>query len=409
MSRYRALFFIAVVVGVALLSGFKPLYFGLYSLAIAVAIGSLWARIQTSGLRAEITAKSLFPKQGEPLEVNVSLIDGRNMTRWGLGVAVADRHTEGQAVLALTKVVDVPQRGAVWWTAELGPRRRGMNQVGPVVIEGSDPLGFRKHRRYIGSSKSILVYPRTIPFPTASLTSTGEGSRGADPALQTYGVSTTARLREYAPRDPLSHIHWPTTARLDRLMTMEFEDDSSSRAAHVVLDLEQVVHTGFADESTEEYAVTIAASLAVACLDADVPVGLLAIGESTINLAPDAGKPQREKILEALALATARGRTPVARLLLEHRSQMEPGGRIYVITPSVTSALTRLLEGLEHSGVGVIVLPLYGPSFDQWRVDSPPDGADHLPMHGSIRKGDDLSLSIPAILDRSIARQKSAY
>jgi uncharacterized protein (DUF58 family) len=192
-------------------------------------------------------------------------------------------------------------------------------------------------------------------------------------------------------------------------MTMEFEDDSSSRAAHVVLDLEQVVHTGFADESTEEYAVTIAASLAVACLDADVPVGLLAIGESTINLAPDAGKPQREKILEALALATARGRTPVARLLLEHRSQMEPGGRIYVITPSVTSALTRLLEGLEHSGVGVIVLPLYGPSFDQWRVDSPPDGADHLPMHGSIRKGDDLSLSIPAILDRSIARQKSAY
>src|SRR6202011_6346134 len=103
------------------------------------------------------------------------------------------------------------------------------------------------------------------------------------------------------PGDAFNRIHWPTTARTTRLMVREFELDPTADV-WIVLDLDIDAQAGSGVESTEEYAVTAAASLARHLLDQGRAVGLVS---QTASLPGHRGPRQVERILEVLALAQA--------------------------------------------------------------------------------------------------------
>ena len=49
--------------------------------------------------------------------------------------------------------------------------------------------------------------------------------------------SSASRVREYLPGDKLVHIHWPSTARSNQLMTKEFDATGRSEEVWLFLDL----------------------------------------------------------------------------------------------------------------------------------------------------------------------------
>src|SRR6202043_1808042 len=83
-----------------------------------------------------------------------------------------------------------------------------------------------------------------------------EAHRG-QPVDVTPDVST---IRDYAPTDGLSRIHWASTARTRRLISRTF-DTGQSADLLVVIDLRRGIHTGSGIESSLEYAVSISASV----------------------------------------------------------------------------------------------------------------------------------------------------
>jgi uncharacterized protein (DUF58 family) len=130
----------------------------------------------------------------------------------------------------------------------------------------------------------------------------------------------------------------------------------------IVLDLDAAVQAGEGEESTEEYAVILAASLANRVLEANRAVGLAAYGSfqapggvdpeplPTIVM-PQKGRAQQWRILEALATVRAGGRWPLVRVLAEMDRNLGRGVSLAVITPScdpewVASLLSPMRRGV---------------------------------------------------------------
>jgi len=158
--------------------------------------------------------------------------------------------------------------------------QRGVFPLGPTVLASGDVFGLFPVSRTVSSGGSLLVYPmmvevRAFPNPPGLLPG-GEALR-----RRTHQVTPNAAgVREYEPGDSLSRIHWLSTARRDRLMVKEFELDPLADV-WIFLDAARKVQAAIphspppqtADAlwhpwtkvelppSTEEYAVSVAASL----------------------------------------------------------------------------------------------------------------------------------------------------
>lgn len=127
-------------------------------------------------------------------------------------------------------------RAATTGTYQILCRPRGVYQVGPTVLELSDPLRFAKKRVPVGGADRLVVYPAVEhldDFPVV---------RGRDPSMNAARPEFSHRggedfytLRDYRTGDDLRRVHWPSSAKRDELMIRQFETPWQSRAL-VVLD-----------------------------------------------------------------------------------------------------------------------------------------------------------------------------
>ncbi len=263
-------------------------------------------------------------------------------------------------------VVNLAGRGSLRWDSQLDCRRRGRYTVGRVKVSASDPFGLFTRERVLGDRHEVLVYPATLELPlfkAASFDEIGLGSGFQSVNLLSPNASS---VREFYSGDSLNHIHWASTAHTGRLMVKMFDADRSSTGSKtiwVVLDMMAGVQAGEGDESTEEYAVTLAASLAKKYLDAGMKVGLLAAGDASILVPPERGEEQLWRLLERLAVVRAEGQTPVGRLLVGRTDYLRGDSTVIIVTPSVSTAVFEAVRQLRSRVDGIVVVQLDPASF----------------------------------------------
>jgi uncharacterized protein (DUF58 family) len=168
-----------------------------------------------------------------------------------------------------------------------------------------------------------------------------------------------------ASGDSQEHIHWRSTAHAGKLMVKVFDAEHSSdstKNAWIVLDMLQTAHCGEGDETTEEYGVSTAASLAKRYLDDGMRVGLMASAEQSYAIPPNSGEPHFLKILESLALMRAGGKMPVERVISE-TGRFENNCTVVVITSQPTEAVMGALRRLKNYGHSVVAVFVDGSSF----------------------------------------------
>ena len=85
-------------------------------------------------------------------------------------------------------------------------------------------------------------------------------------------------------------------------------------------------------KTTEEYTVTIAASLAQFFLRQDRAVGMLAYGQSNETVQADRGGRQLNRILETLAVLRAEGQVPLSDVVQAEMHLMPRGTTLIVVT-----------------------------------------------------------------------------
>jgi uncharacterized protein (DUF58 family) len=153
----------------------------------------------------------------------------------------------------------LPGKDIVDFKYEYFPPRRGIFKSGDIRLSTSSPLGIFSATRIFKYDDEIIVYPKTVDIRG------GWVNRIAKRSIVTqlsYSYSPTSipgitrSIREYVPGDSPKHIHWPTSAKLDKLFVREFEIEASG---HIVIFLD--CSSEYETDDQFELAVTTAASL----------------------------------------------------------------------------------------------------------------------------------------------------
>ena len=394
---------LCIIVGFA--TGFWLLFRLSYVILIAIPLAWFWTREMAKGLEVEVQRTDQRVTQGHPIEGRVWIRSRSLLPK--VWLEIEDPSTlPGHAA---RRVLTLPVRGSASWSYRTRTRLRGVYEVGPVTVTARDPFGFFRVTRTFGDAASILVYPSAPELPNfyvppANLPGEGRIRR------RTHNVTpNVSGLRQYAPGDSYNRIHWPSTARMGQPMVKQFELDPASDI-WLVVDLERTVHVGEGEESTEEMAVSVAASVARYFIQQNRTVGMITFGDRLRVDEPDRGQNHYTRMLESLALARAVGDAPLSNLLLEESRRFGRHTTVLVITPSTAEEWPLTLISLAGRGVKVAAILIEANTFGD--APSPLDVYGTLASGGvhtlTVKRRDDLGRVLSAGAEADLAPTRTA-
>jgi uncharacterized protein (DUF58 family) len=372
-----------VLLALSLIAGLSTggvLYYRLSILwALLLGIAWAWSAISLRGIKFTRSARTIRAQVGQIFEERFDIQNPSILPRLWLEVLDSSTlpGTDGSRVITM-----IQGRQTRSYLARTRLLRRGVFPLGPTDISSGDLFGLFPVKMSLPAKDTLLVYPmmvdvRNFPNPPGLLPG-GEALR-----RRTHQITPNAAgVREYEHGDPLNRIHWLSTARRGRMMVKEFELDPLADV-WIFMDAEKAIqhanpqpepdyyakdfwqrHAKMAlPQSTEEYGISIAASLARDYLRRGRAVGLVGAGQQLILISPDRGGRQLGKILEALALLRAEGTIPLRGIVETQVKHMVRGSTVVLITPTVNREAALLADYLLQRGLRPVVILLEAATF----------------------------------------------
>ncbi|HVE94822.1 MAG TPA: DUF58 domain-containing protein [Acidimicrobiales bacterium] len=175
--------------------------------------------------------------------------------------------------------------------------RRGIFDLGPLVIERLDALGLVARAKDVVPATKLTVYPKIVRI-VALPHSAGEDPLAGSTTPTAIGQAGDDffALRPYEIGDDLRRVHWPSVARTGEMVIRQNELPWQGRVT-VVVDLRDRVHT----PASLEDVLSAAASIVTACAAEHSLVRL--ITTARVDTGFGAGRAHVDGILERLAAA----------------------------------------------------------------------------------------------------------
>jgi uncharacterized protein (DUF58 family) len=352
---------LALALGLLLFSTYltavRPAYAFAYALCMLFLIAWVWPRFAIRGMTVTRHLDPGTPTVGEPFEEVLTV------RRTGFMPApwVEVRDLSGIAEYQPGRVISVGGE-PVSWKARGVYRRRGWMTFGPTSLRVREPFGLFNQEMKLGQRTSVLVYPRVRPIPDLMTPSALQVGNSQTMGAWADYPPETGGVRDYTTGDNFGRIHWALSARHGRLMSKTFEQPLTTDL-WILLDLDRNVHFGEGEESTVEYAISLAASMASQVHSRGRQVGLIANDSKGTILEPHRAVRQDRLILDYLAVAQADGRTPLTKTLAWDKIRRLPRRAIAVITPSADPDWVRLLQAVRGRRTTLIVFYLDLASF----------------------------------------------
>ncbi|MBM4464252.1 MAG: DUF58 domain-containing protein [Chloroflexi bacterium] len=415
MKENRIVFILGLVCLIAALATGRDLFYNLTYLIVAIIVLSyLWT---WTSIRWVHVTRYLWAKKAEVGRTSEERFTVRNtslLPKLWLEVRDHSDLPDHQASHVINSFGARKERG---WTVRTLCRQRGRFTLGPITLISGDPFGIFKMQRELPQTSPIIVYPAIVELPSFA-TPSGQLPGGEALRRRTHYVTTNVRgVRDYAPGDSFNRIHWPSTARKGHLIVKEFELDpmadvwlflDMAKLAQAELEWEPILEKREPAllwtkrpglqlaPSTEEYGVTVTASLAKHFIVRNRAVGMVSYAQQREVIPADRGERQLSKILETLAVIKAWGRIPLAQVLAAEGLHLVRGTTIIVITPSTDKKWVTASRHLEQRGLRVTAVLVAPDSFggeegmEEVMVELAARGT---PTH-VVRKGDDLAAAL---------------
>lgn len=359
MLRRIQVIVLAGILLVAALSTGAPFLFFLVYLAILIVGGSyVVTRFGLADLEAGYVLDRVHAQAGDVLRASYTVRNTSRVPKLWLEV-----HNPTNLPVPLPgQAISLGPRGERSWSVRVPLSRRGHFRVEPLALRTGDPLGLFESHATVGSHSTVIVYPRveTLPgwrLPPAQI----EGSH-AQPVRTPHTTPHATSIRPYAPGDAYNRIHWKSSARQGELQVKEFDLEQTADV-WIYIDLATRGHTGDGDESTLEYGVRAAASIAARALGENRNVGMTASGVRIGVLPADRGPRQYQKVMQVLAAVTANGDQPLVNVLIDGVGRLRRGMSAVIVTPSLDREWVRPLSSLRGRGVETVIVLLDAIAF----------------------------------------------
>lgn len=250
---------------------------------------------------------------------------------------------------------DVPEllpgrRAAV--AMELMPRRRGRLQFDGICLLCPDPFGLLRAWREFRLPGDCLALPKRYPI---SPIPTGGGrayQRGGVALANSVGDSEEfVALREYRPGDPVRNVYWRGSAKRDRWLVKERQDEYFVRRA-LVLDTFGPPERADAFEA----AVSVAASLAMQGPERDALLDLMFVEREAHCFTAGRGLSSAEGLLEILAGVRLGSRADFSVLAQNVRQRAPLLSGVCCVLLEMDEERRRFCEALAARGLSVAAL-----------------------------------------------------
>jgi len=300
--------------------------------------------------------------------------------------------------------------------------KRGSYLLGPTKISSGDPFGMFVNEKIIPGENELIVLPYIIDIvkfyePLGYL----QGGRSIK-QKSLEATSFASGVREYQPGDPLNRIHWKSSAKKNKFLVKEFDQDPQADVWVIVDAFEKNNYQEMNDEfldfadsfwalkkksafkfpkSTFEYAIGCAASLSAFFIKIEKSVGLACADKKFTVISPEKGSRQEIKLLETMAFLKGIGTIPLNEVIESLGGQMVRGSTVVVISAAEYPEIQLSLEILLRRKLRPIIIQINKASFmkeEDFSIDSI-DSIDTLNLPKvTINFGDDIATSLQSII-----------
>jgi uncharacterized protein (DUF58 family) len=362
IKKLALIVFLVLILLIALAGTFVNVWRLFVFAAVILFLSYLWSRLAARRITGRVNVETESRNLGETFGEDF-VIENRGR----LPVPVTDV-TEESTIPGYrnARTFSLPARAARTWHTEPRCGSRGRYTTGVINVKISDPLGLFPVKKSFGVARPVIVYPETVALPHFQVVPRQEPGQSPRRWLASETGPAASRVREYARGDSLRHVAWPSTAHAGKMMVREFEPERSNYAFHsiwLVPDLYAGTNRGLAPASTDEYAITITASLARKYLESGKDVGLMAVAEEAAVHLPRDGEEHLDHLLRSLAIMKADGHVPLATLLADEADLFEAGSAVIVVMPAERQDVAGALRRAINRGVIVTAVLLDSPSF----------------------------------------------
>jgi uncharacterized protein (DUF58 family) len=357
-----------------------------YLFAFLLAVSFVWTWINIRTIRLTRITRARRAQVGRTMEERFAVLNTGMVPK--LWLEVRD-YSDLPGHLASHVIKGMRPKGRYEWRVNTLCARRGRFTLGPITMTSGDPFGLFQMQRKLTPTSHLVVYPMTVDIDRFALP-IGILPGGEALRRRTHHVTANAAgVRDYAPGDSFNRIHWKSTARRDELIVKEFELDpladiwimpdmywgaqlvAESETEPQVPERPRALWTPLSkfelDPSTEEYVVTVAASLAQHFLRRDRAVGMIAYADEREQIQADRGERQLSKIMETLAVIRSTGEVPIDHLVNAEAEQIPRGTTLIIVTPWASESTATAARRLERRGVRVMVVLIDPASFGSRR------------------------------------------
>ncbi len=350
------------LLALALITGYI-LILRLFALLVLVTVVSfVWVKWNLHRLSVDTTQLPEHLEVGDTFQREVVIYNPGKLPKLWLKVE-DDTDLPGHQD---TAIINIARQSSYCWQANHKCRKRGCYHLGLVKLTAADPLEIFTSTRTLGKEQEIIIYPSTIDLPIFNFTSfSGSGLKSGNQSIS--GISSRAySVREFTSGDSLHHIHWRSTARMGKLMVKTFEAERSynpPKVAWILLDMNEKAHFGRGEETSEEYTITIAASMVKSCLQSGMQVGIVASDERHSLIKPETGEQQLWDILETFALMKANKELTLSELLSYHLDKFRYNPLVIIIATSASENLVEAVSQLRNRVASMLVILMDAASF----------------------------------------------
>ena len=226
-----------------------------------LVVGAVVYVVRSPRLQLERAVEPPRVEKGQPA---IAVVQATNRSWRAVTGLVIEQRLGGTVFRA--ELPSLRRAQTVLRTYRLPTSQRGTYSVGPVEIPKADPFGLCRRVTALGEPQVISVHPRALPLRPLP-TGTSRNLEGPSSDTSPQGSVTFHRLREYVIGDDLRTVHWPSTARLGKLVVRHYVDTAQPYTV-VLVDLRPEVYSS----ETFEEAMDVAASVATSMSRGRAPV-----------------------------------------------------------------------------------------------------------------------------------------
>lgn len=368
---------------------------------LVVALSYLWTVLSLRNLIVRTEKPPEHLHVGDRFQQKVTVFNTDRLPRLWLKLE-DNTDLPGHADSTLGNIAGL---GSYSWETDFTCRQRGRYYLGPLTVTASDPFGIFTRQRILGEPQDIIVYPTAIDLPHFKFSSFSDFGYGAGYQSISRISPNASSVREFASGDSLHHIHWPTTARMGKVMVKMFDADRSynaSKIGWILLDMNNDSHSGWNEDASDECAITVAASIIEKYVKGGMRVGLLAADNKQSLVMPERGEEHLWQLLAILALMKTGWKMTLSQTVLQNLDSIRDNPLVIIIATSATPNLMETIHQLKNRVDSVVVVLLDVASWGGRPLST--EIARTLTWSGAqvytVRKSDELSQALDSKTSR---------